>query len=85
MDAVFALEEQHPKRDRERLYPIANHPRLRTLYTNYRELKIYYENAIAIGRRYTYNDYQLVVEPHLRNIRGAVMRFLDLWDRRGDG
>lgn len=81
IDAVLALEEVHPKRDRERINPIANHSRFKALYRNYRELKTYYENAIGVGRKYTPQDYELAIAPHLRTIRGAALRFLDLWDR----
>lgn len=82
MDAVLALEDSHPKRDRDRDRSIIDHPALSKLRYHYRELKVYYENSMGRGKKYTYNDYELVIVSHLRNIKGSVTRFLDLWDKK---
>ena len=82
IDAVLALEDSHPKRDRDRDRSIVDHPALSKVRYHYRELKGYYENAMGRGKKYTYNDYELTMVTHLRNIKGGVTRFLDLWDKK---
>jgi len=82
IDSVLALADLHPKRDRDRYQAIADHPRLADIISDYRELKYYYENAMGRGKQYKPYDYELTMAPHVRKIRGTVIRALSLWDKR---